>query len=122
MSPIGIELLSLFWPGISAALLGGAAYFWRQQAARLDGISKTLDQFRSDVDRIERDFADHRVSVTHKLDRVIGMTHARLVGIETVCEQQHGVTFRRRHTDHGNNWAHDSDIMGPPANSKTCGQ
>jgi len=41
------------------------------------------------------------------------MTHARLVGIETVCEQQHGVTFRRRHTDHGNNWAHDSDIMGP---------
>ncbi len=109
MSPIGIELISLFWPGISAALLGGAAFFWRQQAAHLEQIGKALEQFRTDVDRIERDFADHRVSVTHKLDRVIGMTHARLVGIETVCEQQHGVTFRRRHTDHGNNWAHDSD-------------
>lgn len=117
MSPLGIELLSLFWPGISAALLGGAAYVWRQQAAHLNGIFKALEQFRSDVDRIERDFADHRVAVTHKLDRVIGMTHARLVGIETVCEQQHGVNFRRRHTDHGNNWAHDSDIMGPVANS-----
>jgi hypothetical protein len=120
MSPLGVELLSLFWPGISAALFGGAAYFWRQQAARLDGISKALDQFRGDVDRIERDFAEHRIAVTHKLDRVIGMTHARLVGIETVCEQQHGVTFRRRHTDVGNNWAHDSDILG--GNNKSSEQ
>ncbi len=120
MSPLGVELLSLFWPGISAALLGGAAFFWRQQTAHLNGISKALDQFRSDVDRIERDFADHRIAVTHKLDRVIGMTHARLVGIETVCEQQHGVTFRRRHTDTGANWAQDSDILG--GNNKPGGQ
>lgn len=122
MSPLGIELLALFWPGISAALLGGAAYFWRQQAAYSDGISKSLQQFRDDVDRIERDFSEHRMAVNHKLDRLIGMTHARLVGIEAVCEQQHGSGLRRRYTDTGVNWAHDSDIIGPTASSKPSGQ
>lgn len=112
MSPLGVELLSLFWPVISASLLGGATFFWRQQAARLDGISKTLEQFKADVDRIERDFSKHREAVNHKLDIVIGKTHARLVEIETVCEHQHGVNLRRRRTDAGGNWTQDSDIMG----------
>lgn len=116
MSPLGLELLTMFWPGISAALLGGATYFWRQQATRLDGISKALEQFRgevrADIDRIERDFSQHRTDITHKLDIVIGKTHARLVEIETVCEHQHGVNLRRRRTDAGGDWAQTSDVMG----------
>jgi hypothetical protein len=50
--------------------------------------------------------------MVHKLDIVIGKTHARLVEIETVCEHQHGANLRRRRTDPGGNWAQDSDIMG----------
>jgi hypothetical protein len=116
MTSLGLELLSLFWPGIAAALFGGATYFWRQQSSRMDSLSKTLDQFRcevrSDIARIEGDFSDHRIDVTHKIDKLIGATHARLVGIETTCEQQHGVKLRRRSTDTGSNWANDSDIIG----------
>ena len=112
MSPLETQILITAWPWIWSGILGAGAWWIRQQNARLSSICAALDQFRIDIDRIEKEMAQDRMVSAHKLDRLIGATNARLVGIETVCQAQHGITLRRRQSDHLDEaWAQDSDIM-----------
>jgi len=113
MSPLATELLQLFWPAIWSGLLGAAAWWQRSQSARLDSIVRALDQFRQDIDRIQKEMANDRADQRHHIDRLIGATNARFAAIESGCAIYHGARNRRA-TDASDsaNWAQASDING----------
>lgn len=108
MTPLQIELLQIAWPPIWTCLLAAAGWWQRQQMARLNAISETLDQFRVDVEQIKREIATDRSDDRHRLDKLIGATNARFTAIESCCSIYHGAKNRRA-TD-PENWAQTSDL------------
>ena len=122
MSPFETQILVTAWPWIWSGILGAGAWWLREQNARLSSICRALDEFREDIDRIEKEMADDRLTNRHHLDRLLGATLARFTGIEAVCQAQHGVTFARRSTDRGldDSWAQDSDILSGSGAKKSA--
>lgn len=112
MTPLEMELLKTAWPWIWSAMLAGAGLYLRSLNGQLSKICESLREFSRDVARIEKEMMETKGATQHKLDTIIGATNARLSTIETICQAQHGVQFKRRADDHKNEWAQTSDVAG----------
>ncbi len=113
MTPFEIELLKTAWPWVWAALLGGSGFYLKSLSKQLSAIVESLNRFKEDVVRIEKEMAADRLENRHRIDRLIGDSDTRISRIEAVCETKHGINPNRRSSDpRPIHWAHDSDIAG----------
>lgn len=112
MTPFELELFKTFWPWMWTGMLGAAGIYLKASSAKLTRICAAMDAFAKDVNRIEKEMLETKGATQHKLDTLIGATNTRLSTIETVCQAQHGVQFKRRAEDNVGAWAQTSDIQG----------
>jgi hypothetical protein len=119
MTQLETELLMLSWPAACAIIAALGRYWFKSQASRLDAISENQKQIVSQIVEIRGDIDKDRANNQHRVDRLIGMVHARVSRIEGVCEVQHNVKLARRSDDKiMDNWAYESDISNAGAGKK----